>query len=36
VSPAEPIGDGDVDIVVANSLSGTPGFVEVWENRGRR
>ena len=24
--------DGDVDIVVANSLSGTPGFVEVWEN----
>jgi len=29
-------GDGDVDIVVANSLSGTPGFVEVWENRGRR
>ena len=29
-------GDGDVDIVVANSLSGTPGFVEVWENRGHR
>jgi hypothetical protein len=29
-------GDGDVDIVVANSLSGTPGFVEVWANRGRR
>ncbi|HET6898708.1 MAG TPA: FG-GAP-like repeat-containing protein, partial [Vicinamibacteria bacterium] len=29
-------GDGDVDLVVANSLSGTPGFVEVWENRGRR
>jgi FG-GAP-like repeat len=29
-------GDGDVDIVVANSLSGTPGFVEVWENRVRR
>jgi hypothetical protein len=29
-------GDGDVDIVVANSLSGTPGFVEIWENRGRR
>ena len=29
-------GDGDTDIVVANSLSGRPGFVEVWENRGRR
>jgi len=29
-------GDGDVDLVVANSLSGTPGFVEVWENRARR
>ena len=27
-------GDGDTDIVVANSLSGRPGFVEVWENRG--
>jgi len=29
-------GDGDVDIVVANSLSGTPGFAFVWENRGHR
>ncbi len=29
-------GDGAVDIVTASSLSGRPGFVEVWENRGRR
>jgi FG-GAP-like repeat len=29
-------GDGDVDIVTANSLSGAPGEVEVWENKGRR
>jgi hypothetical protein len=33
---ADDDGDGDVDIVVANSLSRAEGFVEVWENVGRR
>jgi hypothetical protein len=27
-------GDGDVDLVTANSLSGREGHVELWENRG--